>query len=533
MPIPRTVARHARAAALVAVTWCVVVGPSQAQITLPGGAGDGYAPVERDAVAERALHSFDEFAAREIAASPADDGAAEEAAAGTQAAFEAALERRLDELGEDGLLEAGEVGDALTELRERFADELRTVLTAIEEGHPPPPLAREFDDRAEAAWALTRYTAIVRNTWLQWLQVLGAVLAGVVLAQVSIRSAERISDALAKRENSALARLARAASGPLHLTLVAVAARLGLEQVWLPRGLAGPLGQGLALALFAALFWFLFNLCSPTAAIATGALRRSYGKRFDVHVEQVVDRLLRMLVLTGLVVAIVQLVLDTSLTNLFASLGLLGIALYFVLRGSLENVAASFTILGDEPFRAGDLVVLDAGWGTVERIGFRSTRVRLLEGHLLTVPNTRIIDEVAHNVSARPSIRRRFRLGLEYTAPPEDVERALEILREIVDHDHQPEDEPSRVELEAFGASTLRVFVQYHYQPPDFYEALAFDTKVNLEILRRFEEAGIAIAFPTEVRVLKGDGLDGMVGDDSDREDPEDPEGLDDDADEA
>ena len=59
-----------------------------------------------------------------------------------------------------------------------------------------------------------------------------------------------------------------------------------------------------------------------------------------------------------------------------------------------------------------------------------------------------------------------------------------------------------RVELEGFGAYTLDLFVEYHYEPAEFYEALAFDTEVNLEILKRFDEAGIEFAFPTETHVV-------------------------------
>jgi len=133
-------------------------------------------------------------------------------------------------------------------------------------------------------------------------------------------------------------------------------------------------------------------------------------------------------------------------------------------------------------------------WGTIEAIGFRSTRLRTLEGHLITIPDNSLIEQSIHNFESRPSIRRRFRLGLPYGTPPDAPEEALAILRDVLDgHESTPEDAPPRVEFEEFGESMLSVFVQYNYEPPDFYEALAFGTRINLQICRRFEAAVLGL----------------------------------------
>jgi MscS family membrane protein len=61
-----------------------------------------------------------------------------------------------------------------------------------------------------------------------------------------------------------------------------------------------------------------------------------------------------------------------------AGLGIGGLALAFAAKESLENLLASFTIFLDQPFIVGDLVQVGDVTGTVEKIGFRSTRIRTL-----------------------------------------------------------------------------------------------------------------------------------------------------------
>ena len=169
----------------------------------------------------------------------------------------------------------------------------------------------------------------------------------------------------------------------------------------------------------------------------------------------------------------------------------------------MENIAASFTIFADQPFRIDDLVIHGDEWGQVERIGFRSTRIRTLDGHVLTIPNKELVAQTIHNVGQRPSIRRRFRLGLTYETPPDKIREAIDIVSEILkNHEGMPSDSPPKVEFESFGDYDLRLLIQYYYEPPDFWQAMGFHSKVNLSILERFTQAEINIAYPTQTQLL-------------------------------
>jgi MscS family membrane protein len=142
----------------------------------------------------------------------------------------------------------------------------------------------------------------------------------------------------------------------------------------------------------------------------------------------------------------------------------------------------------------------------VERVGFRSTRIRTLEGHLLKIPNGELANKSISNVSKRPYIRRFLNVMITYVTPPEKVEEAVAIIKEILDnHEGFNEKFPPRVIFNEFNAASLYILVIYWYHPPVFIDYLAFTEKFNLQLLRRFKEAGIDFAFPTQTVHLAGD----------------------------
>lgn len=91
-----------------------------------------------------------------------------------------------------------------------------------------------------------------------------------------------------------------------------------------------------------------------------------------------------------------------------------------------------------------------------------------------------MITRSIHNAGARPWIRRRFRIGVVYSTPPTKVEEALSIIADILnDHEGMPEGEEPKAEFESFGDYALQLLIEYRFEPPDFWQALSFDTRVN------------------------------------------------------
>ncbi|GAF83959.1 unnamed protein product, partial [marine sediment metagenome] len=145
--------------------------------------------------------------------------------------------------------------------------------------------------------------------------------------------------------------------------------------------------------------------------------------------------------------------------------------------------------------------------GTVQEVGFRSTRIRTLTGHLVTVPNAVVAASPVENIGRRPYIRRTLDVTVTYDTPAEKVARAVRILEEMLQarKDHFPPDLPGKVYFNEFNAASLNIIVYYWFTPPDWWEYLAFTHDFNIELLRRFNEEGIEFAFPTQTLYLKQD----------------------------
>ena len=91
------------------------------------------------------------------------------------------------------------------------------------------------------------------------------------------------------------------------------------------------------------------------------------------------------------VLIILSNIFDVNVAALAAGLGVGGVAVALASKESLENLLGSFTIFFDKPFTVGDTVTLGGVTGTVEKVGFRSTRIRTFDKSIVTVPNKNII----------------------------------------------------------------------------------------------------------------------------------------------
>ncbi len=189
--------------------------------------------------------------------------------------------------------------------------------------------------------------------------------------------------------------------------------------------------------------------------------------------------------------------------GVLAGVGVGGLAFALAAQDSLKNLLGSLMIFMDQPYKPGQRIVVQGYDGFVDQIGLRSTRIRLLSGAMATIPNETMARLEIENIGQRNLIRRRMNLGLHYDTPPEKVEHAVSIIKDILeDHEGMLPKLPPRVFFTDFKDGTLNIFVAYWYSPPRRWKVLAFDEKVNLEIMRQFDAADIKLAYPTSTTYL-------------------------------
>jgi len=160
-------------------------------------------------------------------------------------------------------------------------------------------------------------------------------------------------------------------------------------------------------------------------------------------------------------------------------------------------------IFADKPFRVGDRILLDNIDGTVEAIGLRSTRVRNLDGYLVSIPNKNMASANIVNISKRPNIKTVMNIGLTYDTPSNQIERAMQIIEQV--YRPHPKTADLLISFNKFEASSLNILVVHWWNSTDFKEYLLGFQKLNLELKRQFDVASIGFAFPTQTVYLRQD----------------------------
>jgi MscS family membrane protein len=257
---------------------------------------------------------------------------------------------------------------------------------------------------------------------------------------------------------------------------------------------------GLDVLLAISVAWFAYYLVEVPTTWLTRQTEKTESK-FDDMLVPIVRKSLRVTVVLFAVVSIAQTLSDKPISALIAGLGLGGLAFALAAQDTIKNLFGSLVIFSDKPFALGDRINYDGHDGTIEEVGLRSTRLRRLDGHQVTIPNGELANKSIHNIAKRPFIRRIFTIGVTYDTSPAKVKEAKEILEDIL-KDHEGLDPKGellpRVYFSDFSASSLDFKCMYWYHPPAYWDYMQFSEWVNSEILKRFNEACIEFAYPTQ-----------------------------------
>jgi MscS family membrane protein len=263
--------------------------------------------------------------------------------------------------------------------------------------------------------------------------------------------------------------------------------------------------QGAKIGGTVAVFWFIFRLVE-FVDIRLKKWAAGTDSSTDDMISPLIGRTLRLFIAIIACIIIIQDMTGMKIGPLLASLGIGGLAVALAAKESIANFFGTLTILFDKPFKVGERIVIGGNDGIVESVGFRSTRIRTLTGHLLTIPNEKVISSPLENIGKRPFIRWLADIGITYDTPPEKVEKAVDMIREILEnHEGMTEDLPPKVFFNGFRDYSLNITAMVWYHPPNYWDYQSWLQKTCLEIIRCFESEGIEFAFPTSTLYLAND----------------------------
>jgi MscS family membrane protein len=332
-----------------------------------------------------------------------------------------------------------------------------------------------------------------------------SIIGSLVLWQIGLFLLSRSSDRLDKKGRKLAGLTVRGFGRSLFLFCFVLGLKIGILHLSINESIASVLQTSIVILLVFAVGRLGYALVD----VVDGRMRELAADQKSTVSEMLAFLVSRMLKITIVILILLQvatILVDKPLTSIIAGLGIGGLAFALAAQDTLKNFFGSLALFTDKPFQIGERVVIDGHDGPVEDVGLRSTRIRTLEGHLVAIPNGELARMTVQNIGKRPYIRRLFNIGITYDTSPEKVERALEILKDILeDHEGMNPDFPPRVFFNEFNSDSLNIIVIYWYHPPDYWDFMKFSEKINLQILNRFNSEDIDFAFPTQTLHILGD----------------------------
>ena len=328
-------------------------------------------------------------------------------------------------------------------------------------------------------WALA--LAIAMGVWV--LSKLLYWISANILRRLVQRTATKLDDILLDTLEQ-----------PLIVLFTLVGFLVAYHRLWFPEDIDLWMNRAYHAAVTISITWLLARTLDALIREYLVPYAERTDSRLDDHLLPMVRKGLRSMIwILGIIVA-----LDNAGYNvgaLLAGIGIGGIALAMAAKDTLANVFGGISVLVDKPFIAGDRIRIDGHDGVVQEVGIRSTRIQTLAGPILVVPNHKFTDSLVENVTAEPARRIKHVLGLTYDTPPEGMELALKILHAIIDESQDVLEERRWLSFDTYGDFNLNiVFICFIRKEADITST---ESRISLEILKRFNANGLNFAFPT------------------------------------
>jgi MscS family membrane protein len=196
--------------------------------------------------------------------------------------------------------------------------------------------------------------------------------------------------------------------------------------------------------------------------------------------------------------------LGYNVSTILQGLGIGGLAFALAAQDTIANLFGSIVVAIDQPFKIGETVKIGTHTGTVEDIGLRSTKIRLIDKSLVVMPNKLVSSEAIVNLSRSTQRRVEQVIGLTYDTTPDQLAVIVEDIREILLSDAEIDPTSVMVFFRDLSASSLDVWVVYASREADLKEGFALKQRMNLAIMRAVAARGLSFAYPTSVMHLDG-----------------------------
>ncbi|MBN1252238.1 MAG: mechanosensitive ion channel family protein [Bacteroidales bacterium] len=334
------------------------------------------------------------------------------------------------------------------------------------------------------------------NTIAQWAISLAIIIGSIIISKLIFFIISRIIKKITDKTKSKLDDIIiDMLEEPIVFAIIIAGVWYGLNFLNLSPWLDKFIGKVYYILITFNIAWFLSRFFD--------ALVKEYLQPLVDKTESDLDDQLLPIASKGIKITIWTIAIVVGLNNagydvgaLIAGLGIGGLALAMAAKDSVANLFGGFTVFADKPFTIRDRIKVKGFDGTVEEIGIRSTRLKTLEGRIVTIPNATFSNEAIENISSEPNRKIVSDIGLTYNTSPEKMLNAIEILKNIAIQNQNVSNDDIVAAFNSFGDSAMLIkFIYYINKGADIFNT---SSEVNIEILKQFNDEKLEFAFPTQ-----------------------------------
>ncbi len=241
------------------------------------------------------------------------------------------------------------------------------------------------------------------------------------------------------------------------------------------------------------IFWFLYRLVGVIESYLRSVVDRTKSE-LDNSLVPLVGKIFKVLVVIFGAMTLIHTSTGMDLGPMLASLGIGGVAVALAAKDSIANFLGSLTILFDKPFTVGDIIIIDGYEGTVEEVGFRSTRIRTANGSLVSIPNEKVVNTTLVNAGNSPFLKWDAGITVSSDTPADKIDLAVGSIKELLsNHEAMNPEAPASVIFSGIKDKGLLIQVSARYYSPDSGAFNEWTARMLLGILKRLRALEIRI----------------------------------------
>jgi MscS family membrane protein len=328
--------------------------------------------------------------------------------------------------------------------------------------------------------------------------IVGAILLRRFLTTIFFNQLKKLA---AKTETTLDDKLLPALESPVATFVMVTGIFAALKVLKLSETADHSIAAGSTVAFSMVIFWGLLRAFD---AIIDHAAEIAKVKQMGIaaFMPWIKKSLIAVFVVVGTLMIVQS--LGYNVSTILQGLGIGGLAFALAAQDTIANLFGSLVVAIDQPFKIGETVKIGTHTGTVEDIGLRSTKIRLIDKSLVVMPNKLVSSEAIVNLSRSTQRRVEQVIGLTYDTTPDQLAVIVEDIRGVLLADAEVDPTSVMVFFRDLSASSLDVWVVYASREADLKEGFALKQRMNLAIMRAVAARGLSFAYPTSVMHLDG-----------------------------